>query len=120
MSDFADRIRDARRNPRPDLAAAPHPELEPTRPRLVPDERALAAVEPPAPPSVPRRAELGPSAADELAAQQRRIEALSRKIDDLNAAILHEILRQPGGAEQYPRTLAALADELTDRAADAG
>jgi hypothetical protein len=96
MSDFAQRIRDARSAPRPVLGPAPHPHLAP------------------APPVYDRAA--GPSV-EELEAQRERLDALARKIDDLNAAILHEILREPGGAVQYPRTVAALADEL---AAEAG
>jgi hypothetical protein len=91
MSDFAERIRDARSTGRPAPDAAPHPQL--------------AAVLP---------LDEGPTL-EELEAQRRRLDALARKIDDLNASILHEILREPGGAIQYPRTVAALADELSER-----
>lgn len=93
MSDFAARIRDARTVTKPPDAAAPHPELDPSRPQLV--------EAPPAP--VP-----GPTLA-ELEAQRRRVADLTRKIDELNAAILSEILRHPDGLSGYPRTVAELA-----------
>jgi hypothetical protein len=107
MSDFSERIRNARLE-RPTDPSAPHPELEAVRPRLVEaDADPVPEAEPAESPSV-----------EELEEQRRRIDALARKIDDLNATILQEILRQPGGADQYPRTVAALADELSERVAD--
>jgi hypothetical protein len=108
MSDFADRIHDARALPAP--IAAPHPELERWRPRLAeaePRGNTAAAVEVVPPPDPAPTAE-------ELDAQRRRIDDLARKIDDLNATILQEILNQPGGAQQFPRTLAALAGRAAE------
>jgi hypothetical protein len=90
MSDFAERIRDARSSGRAARDAAPHPQLATVLPL-----------------------DAGPTL-EELEAQRQRLAALGRKIDDLNASILHEILRQPGGAVHYPRTVAALADELSE------
>jgi hypothetical protein len=46
---------------------------------------------------------------EELEAQRRRVVDLTRKIDELNAAILNEILRHPEGPRGYPLTVAALA-----------
>ena len=104
MSDFATRIRDARSATKPADAAAPHPELDQARPRLV--QPALAAG-------------AGPTLA-ELEAQRRRVAELTRKIDELNAAILSEILRHPDGLTGYPRTVSELARKasLTSRAQD--
>jgi hypothetical protein len=89
MSDFALRIRDARTATKPADAAAPHPQL---------------ASAPPAPSLADARPMLA-----ELEAQRRRVAELTRKIDELNAAILAEILRHPEGVSGYPRTVAALA-----------
>jgi|tagenome__1003787_1003787.scaffolds.fasta_scaffold20936882_3 hypothetical protein len=98
MSDFAERIRDARVSTRPlELAAEPvaEPSVAPSPP--------LAAVPPP-----------GPSA-EELQTLQRRVDELARKIDDLNAELLQEFARVPGAASEFPRTVAALAGELAER-----
>ena len=108
MSDFAQRIRDARSAPRPIFGPAPHPQLA----SAPPPAEVRAGEE-----DAPAVADASPSR-EELEAQRQRLDALARKIDDLNTAILHEILRQPGGAVQYPRTVAALADELADRAVE--
>ena len=91
MSDFALRIRDARTATKPAGAGAPHPEL---------------ASVPPAP--APALRDARPMLA-ELEAQRRQVAELTRKIDELNAAILAEILRHPEGVSGYPRTVAALA-----------
>ena len=102
MSDFGDRIRDARSVGRPGPDAAPHPQLASVSAPAA-SERGGEVF----------RLEAGPTL-EELEAQRQRLDALARKIDALNAAILHEILRQPDGAVQYPRTVAALADELSE------
>lgn len=65
--------------------------------------------QPPPPAAVER--DTGPSV-EELEARERRIAELARKIDALNAALLQELVQVPGGATEYPRTLAALAGEL--------
>jgi hypothetical protein len=70
MSDFSERIRDARL------------ELVPIPPRLV-------RAEPPPPMPAERQT------VDELEAQRRRVETLARKVDELNAAILGELLQHP-------------------------
>lgn len=101
MSDFAERIRHARSATKPADVAAPHPELEPRGPRLVEAEEPDFMPPTLAPETVPTVAE--------LEAQQRRIANLTRKIDELNAAILTEILEHPDGLSGYPRTVAALA-----------
>ena len=100
MSDFSERIRHARSATKPADVGAPHPELEPRGPRLVePGAGALAG----SPVS-----EAGPTV-EELEAQRRRVADLTRKIDELNAAILTQILEHPDGLSGYPRTVAALA-----------
>ena len=83
MSDFSERIRDARL------------ELVPIPPRLV------RAEPPPMPAERPT--------VDELEAQRRRVETLARKVDELNAAILSELLQHPQVLTGYPRTVAELA-----------
>jgi hypothetical protein len=88
MSDFAARIRDARTVTKPADAAAPHPELAAVPAPVVLDSRPTLA---------------------ELEAQRRRVADLTHKIDELNAAILSEILRHPDGLSGYPRTVAELA-----------
>jgi hypothetical protein len=101
MSDFAERIRDARVSTRPlELAADPVAEQS-AEPSPSPP---LTAVPPP-----------GPSA-EELQTLQRRVDELARKIDDLNAELLQEFARVPGAASEFPRTVAALAGELAERA----
>lgn len=84
MSDFSERIRDARL------------ELVPIPPRLV-------RAEPPPPMPAER------PTVDELEAQRRRVETLARKVDELNAAILSELLQHPQVLTGYPRTVAELA-----------
>ncbi|HEX6490550.1 MAG TPA: hypothetical protein VF002_04135 [Gaiellaceae bacterium] len=110
MSDFGDRIRDARFSARPAEAVFAQ------RPRAVP-EAAEQGSEPPAGNGQrheARRAREG--LAERPESRRTRLEELTRKIDVLNAALLQEILRQPGAAEDYPRTIAVLADELAERA----
>ena len=107
MSDFGDRIRDARvsarpaevglTQPPPDVAEAP-----PRKPHADNRKRSDA-------PGEPRSSACGLE-------HRCRLEELSRKINALNAALVRELLRQPGVAEDYPRTIAALADELAERA----
>lgn len=101
MSDFSERIRHARSATKPVDLVAPHAELEPRGPRLV-------EVGAPDVPAAAPAAEAGPTI-EELEAQQRRIADLTRKIDELNAAILTQILEHPDGLSGYPRTVAALA-----------
>jgi hypothetical protein len=119
MSEFGDRIRHARRStkpvevPRDEAAVGAHAQ-PPQPPRAVDDPPADAEDPPPEAESQPEP-ESDPRIA-ELEAHRRQLDDLARKIDALNAAILHEILRQPGGAAEYPRTVAALADGLADRA----
>jgi hypothetical protein len=106
MSEFGDLIRDARLSTRSLAASAAAPVIDPpSRLRGVSDEEP----EPPPPAAVERDA--GP-AAEELEARELRIAELARKIDALNAALLQELVQVPGGATEYPRTLAALAGEL--------
>jgi hypothetical protein len=80
MSDFSQRIRDARL-------------LVPIPPRLV-------RAEPPPPMPAERQT------VDELEAQRRRVETLARKVDELNAAILSELLHHPQPLTGYERTVA--------------
>jgi hypothetical protein len=107
MSEFGDLIRDARLSTRSLAASAAAPVIDPP-PRLrgVSDEE---RPEPPPPAAVER--DNGP-AAEELEGRELRIAELARKIDALNAALLQELVQVPGGATEYPRTLAALAGEL--------
>jgi len=95
MSDFGDRIKDARISTRPlvGLAAVQAADQQP------PEEGDLEAE----------------ALADELAAHRRRVEELARRVDALNAALLRELAHHPYGASEFPRTMAVLADELVDR-----
>ena len=95
MSDFGDRIKDARISTRPlvGLAAVQAADQAPS------DEGDL---EPEASP-------------DELAAHRRRVDELARRVDALNAALLRELTHHPHGASEFPLTMAVLADELADR-----
>jgi hypothetical protein len=97
MSDFGDRIKDARTSTSPlvGLATVPpahDPETEDVRVHDEPE-----------------------ATADELASHRRRIEELARRVDALNVALLKELTHHPQGASEFPRTMAVLADELADR-----
>jgi hypothetical protein len=116
MSDFGDRIRDARTSTRPLVGLAAVPAAEP-----VPAEEAEAVAEEPPSEPVAQTAEAGPAAAattDELEEHRHRVEELARKVDALNAALLRELTHHPGGPAEFPRTMAVLADELVDRVSD--
>jgi hypothetical protein len=104
MSEFGERIRAARVSARPVDA-------------LIDLREPLVEVSPPEPD--PRRAEIARRDADgaALESQRRRVAELSRRIEALNAGLLQEILRHPGGADEFPRTVALLADALAARAA---
>jgi hypothetical protein len=95
MSDFGDRINDARISTRPLVGLA----------------AVQAADQPP-----PEEVDVEPEAsADELAAHRRRVDELARRVDALNAALLRELTHHPHGASEFPRTMAVLADELAER-----
>jgi hypothetical protein len=95
MSDFGDRIRDARISTRPLVGLA----------------AVQTADQPP-----PEEGDVEPeSTADELEAQRRRVDELARRVDALNAALLRELTHHPHGASEFPRTMAVLADELAER-----
>ena len=95
MSDFGDRIKDARISTRPLVGLA-----------------AVQAADQQAPEEGDLEAE---ALADELAAHRRRVEELARRVDALNAALLRELTHHPHGASEFPRTMAVLADELVER-----
>jgi len=95
MSDFGDRIKDARISTRPLVGLA-----------------AVQAADQQSPEEGDLEAE---ALADELAAHRRRVEELARRVDALNAALLRELAHHPYGASEFPRTMAVLADELVDR-----
>ena len=90
MSDFAERIRKARTAT--ELASRPH---------LVDLTRASA-------PAAVAERRPAPTL-EELEAQRRRITDLTRRIDELNAAILDEIVQHPETLAGYPRTAGAPA-----------
>jgi hypothetical protein len=108
MSDFAERIRNARTSTNSVDVAVLHPELPRARPRLLDSAPATRAAPDPGP------------TLEELEAQRRRVAELTRKVDELNAAIVNEILRHPDGLSGCPRTVAALARNAspTSRAQD--
>jgi hypothetical protein len=95
MSDFGDRIKDARISTRPLVGLA-----------------AVQAADQPPPEEVDVEPEVS---ADELAAHRRRVDELARRVDALNAALLRELTHHPHGASEFPRTMAVLADELAER-----
>jgi hypothetical protein len=92
MSEFSQRIRDARL------------ELAPSRPRLVAagGPRIADALRPP-PQAAGDRTSL-----EELEAQRRRVEVLARKVDELNAAILSELVQHPDALSGSPSMVAEL------------
>jgi hypothetical protein len=100
MSDFGDRIKDARTSTRPLVGLA-----------------AVQAAEQPAPAEVPGPA-VPEDTAGELEAHRRRVDELARRVDALNAALLRELTHHPHGPAEFPRTMAVLADELADRVSD--
>jgi hypothetical protein len=75
MSEFSQRIRDARL------------ELAPSRPRLVATGVSRTVDARPSPAQAARDR----TSLDQLEAQRRRVEVLARKVDELNAAILSEL-----------------------------
>jgi len=93
VSDFSQRIRDARL------------EFAPSRPRsgggaAPPPVEALRA---------PAGAAEDRTSLEVLEAQRRRVELLARKVDELNAAIVSELLQHPDALGGYSRAVAGLA-----------
>src|SRR3954452_18832232 len=120
MSDFGDRIKDARTSTRPIVGLAAVPAAEPVPPDGAEGVAEAMAEEPHSEPAAATAEAAGAAAATahELEEHRQRVEELARRVDALNAALLRELTHHPGGPAEFPRTMAVLADELVDRVSD--
>ena len=92
MSDFGDRIKDARISTRPLVGLA-----------------AVQAADQPPPEEVDVEPEVS---ADELAAHRRRVDELARRVDALNAALLRDVPRTATVRAQTDTELLALERDV--------